>query len=250
MLKPILLGVLILISACFSSQAQNAEVEDKLISIHMNQKPLYTVLTRLINKYDIAIGFEESFLDREHRHYYFETNVPPDNLKAIYSSEREFLGSGERFSEDLISLDFSDSRLADVLDSIVKQMKNYSWEINDNVVNIFPVRGRDSRLKHLLDTRVSRFALGRGDSVGEIQSELMLFLPEFKKFLADSALEADATRPGTTFTDRILSDGMSFSNLPFKELLNAITKSKRGGWILQIKERKDKPGKEYVELLI
>ncbi|MGQ0541663.1 MAG: hypothetical protein ACT4O9_07425 [Blastocatellia bacterium] len=136
------------------------------------------------------------------------------------------------------------------MNSIVKQMQNYSWEINDDVVIIFPIRGRDKRLERLLDVKVPSFAVGMGADVGSIQAELMLFLPEFEKFLAENNLDCRTDRPGSSFNSRILPDSMGFTDLTFKQLLNAIKKSKRGGWILQIKTLKDKPGKEFVEILI
>ncbi len=44
-------------------------LDDLRISISLQDKPLLTVFNRLINKYDIPIGFEESSLDREHTSY-------------------------------------------------------------------------------------------------------------------------------------------------------------------------------------
>lgn len=133
------------------------------------------------------------------------------------------------YSQHKLTVDFKDARLEEVIDGIVKQMQNYDWEINDDVVNIYPKRGRDARLKKLLDTGVRVFAVGMGDNVGSIQPYLMLFLPEFRAFLAENNLEFETARPGSSFENRILPEGMSFTDMTFKELLNAITKSKRGG---------------------
>lgn len=216
----------------------------------MAQKPLYTVFYRLIQNYDVPIGFEESTLDRAHRHYYFETNVEPERTRAGIDSDKEFSGPYQGFSQHLITVNFKQARLEDVMNAIVRQMKNYDWEIEDEVVNIFPVRGRDPRLKKLLEVRVREFTVGIGADVGSIQGELMLARPEFEKFLVESALDSRTDRPGSSFLDRVLPAGMVFANKTFKELLNAITKSKRGGWILQIKTLSDKPGKEFVEILI
>lgn len=231
-------------------QDSRVALKDKRITIQMTQKPLYTVFWRLIQKYDIAIGFEESILDRDHRHYYFETNVALDQFKAEASSDKEVLPSMQKFKEHQITINYKDATLEVVMNAIVKQMENYDWEINNDVVNIFPIRGRDERLKKLLDKKVRVFAVGMGDDVGSIQGRLMLFLPEFKAFLSENNLEARTDRPGSSFVDRILPDGMAFTDMTFKELLNAITKSKRGGWILQIKNQKDNPNKEFVEILI
>ncbi len=226
------------------------DLENSRVTIQVDRKPLYTVFTRLINKYDVPFGFEESALDRDHRHYYFETNIATEELRAEYSSDREFLPATPRFDEHLITLNFKEAKLSDVMDAIVRQMQNYDWEIVNGVVNIVPTKGRDPRLKKLMDVKVSDFPVGMGAPIGSIQAQLMLFTPEFKKFLVENKLEARTDRPGSIFEDRTLPDGMRFSNLTFKELLNMIVKSKRGGWILQIKTQKDKPGKEFVEVII
>lgn len=251
--KFIFIGCVIILSlsaANVMGQDDKVALKDKRITIQMREKPMYTVFYRLIQKYDVAIGLEESVLDREHRHYFFETNVALDQFKAEAASDKEFLGPYRGFKEHLITVDFKDARLEDVMDAIVKQMENYSWKINDEVVNIFPTRGRDKRLEKLLDVRVRVFVVGVGADVGSIQAQLMLFLPEFEKFLAENDLDCRTDRPGTSFVDRKLPDGMGFTDMTFKQLLNAITKSKRGGWILQIKKLSDKPGKEFVEILI
>lgn len=245
------LVILAINSLIVLGQEKKVELKNKRITIQMTGKSLYTVVNRLINKYDIAIGLEESIFDRDHRDFYFATNVPSDKWKAEYSGDKEVLSPTRQLGyEHLITVNFKDARLEDVMDAIVKEMENYDWEINNDVVNIFPIRGRDPRLKQLLDLRVRDFGVGMGADIGSIQAQLMLFLPEFKTFLAENKLEAETGRPGSVGEDRILPDGMRFSDMTFKELLNAITKSKRGGWMLMIKKQKDKPGKEFVEILI
>lgn len=243
-------AILLFCSSNVFGQESEAELKDKRITIRMTRKPLYTVFWRLIQKYDVAIGLEESTLDRNHRHYYFETNVALEQFKAESSSDKEFFGPIRGFDEHLITVNFEDARLEDVMNSIVRQMQNYAWEINDDVVNIFPIRGRDPRLKKLLDVKVEVFFAGIGAPIGSIQAQLMLFQPEFKTFLKENNLDYETAGPYSSFQERILPDGMGFTNLTFKELLNAITKSKRGGWILQIKNQKDKPGIDFVEIMI
>jgi hypothetical protein len=242
----------ILLAGCVNTFGQNSntDLSNKRVTLQMSHRPLYSVFARLINKYDIAIGFEESSLDRTHRRYYFETNIPTDELKAEYSGDKAMVGSMPPFSENLISVDFKDAKLSEVLDCIVKQMANYKWEINDQVVNITPVNGRDLRLKELLERKISNFYLPAGEEVSAIQAQLMLYQREFKSFLDENHLEANTARPGSVFLDRRLPVSMQFRNLTFQELLNAITRTKRGGWILQIKEERDGSGREYVEILI
>ena len=246
--------VCLLLFAFASVKASGPKQEDELlgkrVTIRMDRKPLYTVMWRLIMKYDIAVGFEESKFDRNHRHYYFETDVPQNKDERAEFGDKVILPSVPLFSDHLITLDANDERLENVLNSIVRQMVNYQWEISDGVVDIFPSRGRDERLVELLNTKVADFWVGEGDVIGTIKARLMLSTPEFKSFLAANELEYDTTEPGSSLSDQLLSEEMRFRNLTFRELLNSITRKKRGGWILQIKTRKEKPGKEYVELYI
>ncbi len=105
------LVILYVNSLVVSGQTKEVELKDKRITIQMTRKPLYTVFVRLFNKYDIAIGFEESILDRDHRHYAFETNVATGEWKAKYSSDKEIPPAVIPFNEHLITLDFKDARL-------------------------------------------------------------------------------------------------------------------------------------------
>ena len=216
----------------------------------MTQKPLYTVFYRLIQKYDVPIGLEESILDRKHRHYEFEPNIALERFRKEAQSDKEVLPPVSEFKENLITVNFKDAKLKDVMDSIVKQMKNYDWEIRDDVINIFPNQGRDPRLQKLLKVKIPIFYVGMGANVGTIQAQLMLFLPEFNTFLKENNLEGNTSGNFSSFENRILPDGMVFKNMTFKELLNAITKSKRGGWMLKIKRLNSEPEKEFVEILI
>jgi len=248
----IIIGCMILTTSCslnVLAQDKGGSSVDKRITIKMTKKSLYTVFYRLIQKHDVAIGFEESILDRDHRHYYFETNVMTNEQKAEWGTDGD-ISPVQDCDEPLINVDFKDTRLEVVMDSIVKQLEHYDWEMNNGVVNIFPIRGRDPRLKKLMDIKVSDFAVGMGDQVGSAQAYIMLFLPEFKSFIAEHKLKARTDRPGSILGSRILPDGMRFQNMTFKELLNAITKSKRGGWKLQIKNVKGETTKEFIEILI
>lgn len=233
-------------------QEKNSELKDKRIAIQMADKPLLAVFGRLIYKYDIAIGFEESTLDRVHRDYQFETNIPTDKWKAQINVDGEFKGEHiPRPEGHLITVDFKDAPLKDVMNAIVGQMKNYDWEINNDVVNIFPVRGRDPKFVQLLDLKVREFALWKNAEVGFIQTFIFL-LPEFKTFLAKNNLRINSLRTFSLwFIERPLPEGMRFSGLTFRELLNAITRSKRGGWILETKKKNvGSQDEEFIDILI
>lgn len=246
------LALIMLGSLCTLAQDEVKGLKNKRVTIQMTNQSLFTVINRLINKYDIAIGFEESILDRDHRDFYFDTNIISKEWMPGYGGDKQVppptLLSGNK--KNLITVNFENTRLEDVLDSIVKQMENYGWEMQGSIVNIFPIHGRDSRLKELLEIEVSDFYVGEGAYVGSVQAQLMLFLPEFKAFLSKHSLEMNISGVGSIDDRRILPTELRFSTLSFRDLLNGIAKSKRGGWIIRIKKIKDQPGKDFIEIEI
>lgn len=242
---------LVVITAHVLTYAQESrlKLEERRVTIQMTQKPLFTVFARLTVDYDIPIGLEESVLDIDHRHYDFETARPPEWWITKYA-RREHKSAAPVFSEHLITVNFVEAKLKDVMNEIVKQMKNYDWEIRDEVVNIFPIRGRDERLKKLMEIEISFFYVGAGAKTSAIQAQLVLFLPEFRKFLKENNLLSDTTRSAPGFPDELVASEMLFKNLSFRDLLNAITKSKRGGWIVRMKKDPSEPAKHSVNIQV
>lgn len=212
----------------------------------MKAKPLYTVLVRLFNKYDVTVGFEESVLDRNHQHYNFEINAAVGQLRQEVS-DKEIKPPTPKFDEHLITLNFQEAPVGEVLDAIVKQMENYKWEINNEVINIIPTDGRDPRLVKLMDLNIGEFSLETDEPLELIRPNLMI-MPEFKKFLIDNDLGRHSFVTPTILEMRPIGSARKFSNLKFRELLNEITRIKRGGWIVQIKNSDRR--KDYVRIFI
>lgn len=235
-----------------NGQEKIEEIKEKRITVQMIRKPLFDVFMRLIYDYDVAIGFEESSLDRNHNDYHFETNIPDKDAARSTKDGRTKITFGGRpmVEKHLISLNHENARLEDVINDIVKQMQNYDWEINDGVINIFPAKDRNPSFKRLLKLKIREFVVWKGAEVGMIQPLIVLQLPELRKFLDDNNLLAESDRVAPWFIDRPLSHEMKFTNLTLQELLNAITQSKRGGWILRHKKSSNGCGKEPIELLI
>jgi hypothetical protein len=241
-------SLILLISASTHAQSRS-ELLEKRVTIQMAQKPLFTVFARLTIDYDIPIGLEESLRDADHGHYYFETGMPSETWGAKHSG-REHRSGAPSFDEHLISVDLVDASLKDVMDEIVKQLKFYDWEVRDEVVNIFPIQGRDRRLKKLLDSEISQFIAGAGTKTGTVQTQLLLFLPEVKRFLKDCNLEADTTRVWPGFPETVIAKDLVFQKMECRAVLNAITKVKRGGWILRLSKNSGEPNKELINLQI
>lgn len=243
-----------------NGQGKREDLKEKRITIQMTNERVFNVFLRLMYVYDIPIGFEESTLDKDHSDYFFQTLMPPDDKKKDFPDEPETMSGSSPSSRwtikdkaHLISLDFREARLEDVLDEIVRQMQNYDWTINDGVVNIFPVKGRDSNLEKLLNLRIRGFGVSKGEEFEAIQPLLVLYLPEFKAFLAENNLFAESDRYVPSYGKLPLPVELRFSNLSFKELLNGITRLKRGGWILRTGDKHKKPenkDKEVIEILI
>lgn len=251
--------VLIATSVAHSQITRSEELRDVRVTMKMDRESFGKVMWDLMTTYDIAIGFEESVLDRDHSDYDFQARLPakPETIQRRMKAQEanhnaEVSVVVERYfpvKQNWISINAQNTRLEDVLDSIVSQMENYSWEINDGVVNIFPVRGRDTRYEALLNLNIKRFRVFKGNSSSMIRSRIRE-LPEFKEFLAERGIHSSAATPGEGFGNVPLSDEFEFSNVSFRDLLNKITVLKRGGWVLRYKGDPAKEGKEYIEILI
>jgi hypothetical protein len=219
-------------------QDKQAPLKDKRISIRMEAQPLGEVFRYLIGNCDIPIGFEESVLDREAPDFEFEPNpatarhkMKQGDVQSVTTVQRQF-----QAGRHAITLYIEDGSVEQVFDEIVRQMENYKWEVNDDVVNIYPVKGRDPRFERLLGTRVKRFTIEKGQTVGDITKNIKA-LPEFISFMRENKLHFSGVREGFKFINkaqygRVVNEGMDFSDLSFRDLLNRATRVKRGGWRL------------------
>ncbi len=234
-------------------QEKETEIKNKKITMNLEKQPLGIVFRQLMVNYDVAIGFEESILDREHNDYDFETNLPnlkgqksvsdDGNVEISVVSERVYTVKQHWFT-----INVKDERLEDVLNTIIAQMKNYKWEINDDVVNIFPIRGRDERYASLLNLNIKNFDLGKPTPPIFLVRNKLITLPEIKSFLDENKLFISFYRESLDNLARKLPSELSFSNLTLRELFNKITKIKRGGWILKTNDIFGTKEKEYIEI--
>ncbi len=237
-------------------QEKEIELKDQRITIKMEKQPLGLVFGYLMENYDIPIGFEESILDRGHSEYDFYANPAiAKHETASADSNITFTTTAKpSFKADLhpITVNVQNERLEVVLNQVVKQMENYKWEINDGVVNIFPIRDRDERFERLLGLKIERFTFEKGKTIEDITTNIQS-LHEFLRFMGKNRLIFIGVRTGADFVlkaqyGRTLEVGMDFSNLTFRDLLNKITKIKRGGWILKWKGISRTTGKEEIDI--
>ena len=245
-----------------NAQAQENEkdLRDVQITINVQEKPLWDVMMKLTDVYDIPIGLEQSTLDPIGLQMRFSIYKPDQSLgQAPLTAERRqyLLQSGieleGEFRRYLFTVQYENAPLSTVLDDLVKQMKNYDWEINNGVVNIFPVHGRDPRFEKLMDLRISKFSLANGFRFDEfkLQSKILYQLPELREFMRVNGFrpkpKCDAywTPIHPSFKEEI-----ALSEVTFKELLNAIVRVKRGGWILTRGRKTPDGSQELLHLFI
>jgi hypothetical protein len=230
--------IVLAVNTFMYSQKLSADLKDKRITIDMENKALGYIFHHLIVKCDVPIGFERSEADSGNSEFDF-TTIIPSGEKVFKSKDANFTATVItnpvfRAKERFFTVKADNKRLEDVLNIIIGQMKGYKWEINNDVVNIFPVTGRDKRYEKLLEMKIANFTLGEQEITGLIRNKLFA-LPEFIEFLNENKLYSDTVSSTGDWDSlfRYIPKGISFSNITFKELLNKITKIKRGGWILK-----------------
>jgi hypothetical protein len=221
-----------------SAHVNKSPLRERRVTLQLANQPLNEVFARLTIDYDVPIGFEESVLDIGHGAYRFETDVPFEGDQRIRWSDdlyfRSDAGGRPVVRDHLISVDYRNARLEEVLNDIVVQMKNYTWDIDDDVVNIFPLRERNPVLEKLMDVKVAKFSASDGTTI-EWLPVMLRKLPEFQAYRSEHDLNQDITQY-TSFRERELPE-MEFVDLTFKQLLNSILRVKRGAWIVRTTQR-------------
>lgn len=243
---------ILLVIAGHAFGQDSLELRNRRVSLKMKQQPVGKVLTYLMQKYQISIGFEESSLDRGQRKFDFYANIPTDLDEITSDGPLDDDITEPNSNVCLVTVDVEKKELWEVLDSITSQMQNYRWDINDDVVNIFPSKGRDSRIESLLNTNISQFISLPDDTVFAVSSRLSV-LPEFRNWLVTNKIRYSPFREGPLYQlddqyhKRGVPHGINFTNISFRKLLNEITRAKGGGWRLLLPEVR-KNGDQYLDL--
>jgi len=240
---------------CILGQKNANDPKDKRITLRVEKISFGMVLGYLMEVYDVPIGFEQSILDRDNGDSRFSANSPgvaPEKLENVEGVLKIIAYPGFKPPVHPVTIFAENERLEDVLNKIVKQIENYKWEINDGVVNIYPVKGRDNRFEKLLRLKIKRFTFEKGKPIWEITKNIKA-LPEFSSFTTANNLHYSGGRSGPESAlqeqyGRTIDEGMDFSDLSFRDLLNKITKIKRGGWILKWRFISKMTGEEYIDI--
>jgi hypothetical protein len=232
------------------AQSTDSRLNHKLVTIKCENCTLRKVFKILIDEYQISIGFEESTFDSLTNNYLFDINPPSKTeLSGRFSKEGDVKMEDVEKERTKFNLDFENVRLEKVFDHLISQMPNYKWEVDDDVVNIEPVKGRDKRFEKLLETKIKKFYIRGGVEIREIRDAIYA-LPEFTEAIRTLRLPTNKVRISAVDVLYVLDkfdQDLMFSDLTLKELLNKIAKSRQSGWSLRTdKHRK----KEFMDLEI
>src|SRR5215510_10585005 len=129
---------------------------------------------------------------------------------------------------DKLRMDFKKATLEEVLNRVVAEHPEYSWEVRDGVVNVFPRHGRqDPIVKEILGTEIETFSLKERTVTWEVERAL-LDTPELSAVMKGHSL----TTPGFAFSGFYFPNvGRNFkldvSNMSVRSILNNIAKDSK-----------------------
>ena len=133
-----------------------------------------------------------------------------------------------------IRLQIEHGTLADALNSIVKQNPLYTWKIQDEVVNVFPVETkRDPLLRDVLETKLGKFSIPRGMTRFDLRQTLGK-APEIKTVLTQNkVVHENQSFMSRDFVPLGRGFGLEVSNISLSALLNQVVRdSQTKYWIV------------------
>lgn len=239
------------------SQPRAAAQVGKRISINVSGQAFGHLAAELMQNEKMILGFEESTLDKDHRDFDFDVNMPFSPKKEYASPFGEGTMTIEvirEFTSETkpISISLTDRPISELFDTLVKQMGDYSWEESYGVINIFPKKHRDRRIEKLMGLRIKEFQVTQEFSLSDLARKLTR-LPEVNLFLTENNLHWRSSQLGATIRleaqyGRPLGKDLSFRDLTFKELLNKISLAKGGGWKVRRSHIFGSKTKEFLEI--
>ncbi len=232
-------SILVLLSNLPANAQVNAGIDlNQYVTIRADQRPLGEIFRDLSRSYGVVVGLELSRLDSDHDDFSFATNFPAgleDKVEtkgeARVTLQVEPVFKAKKY---LITIRAEQVSLREALDTIVKQMRNYRWELNDGVVNIIPIQGRDKRLEEFFALDIKDFSLGKSRPPVMMVRYKIMARPEVTAFLDKNRLTLASIQSGfTKALHREFQGDLEYSNLTVRRLLNRVALANGGGWIVQ-----------------
>lgn len=223
----------------------NEVIGDRKITMDRRSVSLRAIFEDLIEKYDVPIGLEESADEANRTDLRFgvvkrlplDCDVPVVGDPIPCQSRRLLPPSmGKKFT-----IQVNDAKLSTVLDAIVQQMGEYRWTIADQVVNITPTGKRSKLIEEFLELKITKFEVAPTTSFGRSVNDLrhaILTNPDALRFYEANNLQFAGTIVQSKDGFVPLPSGLD--DLPamnVRDLLNRLTRLKRGGWSIRIDKR-------------
>jgi hypothetical protein len=120
-----------------------------------------------------------------------------------------------------IHLRLPETTLKDFLDAVIAKDPRYTWKLERGVIHVRPLRGRDTLLATLLDTKVSHFAIIGATSRYRIYNDLMN-LPEIRSQLVIAGVDPMIFLSSGTMRKLGKDTVFDESSLTLSELLDKI----------------------------
>lgn len=178
-------------------------VDKPVVEVNIQESNIHLALSKLANQYKLPIGLEVAADD--------------DLLKERKVSVRVRAGT-----------------VKDVLDAVATQCPDYTWELKDDVINVFPKRpNRDPLLENILAVRLKAFAIEKGTARIEF-TKAVVSSHELSSLLEANGLNVEY-EIFSKHEIRALGRGFSVnvSDVTVKSLLNQVIKrSETKYWLL------------------
>ena len=126
-----------------------------------------------------------------------------------------------------ISLDLSRPKVAALLDSLVRQKPDYTWQVEDGVYNIYPKFVKDS----VLNLRIRTFSVT--NATGQELSTAIGALPEVKKWMLKNGVQRRELETGSRWRESDPRVTLTLKDVTLRTILNLALKERRAKeWIV------------------
>ena len=126
-----------------------------------------------------------------------------------------------------ISLDLSRPKVAALLDSLVRQKPDYTWQVEDGVYNIYPKFVKDS----VLNLRIRTFSVT--NATGQELSTAIGALPEVKKWMLKNGVQRRELETGSRWRESDPRVTLTLKDVTLRTILNLTLKERRAKeWIV------------------
>lgn len=125
----------------------------------------------------------------------------------------------------LFELDFQGGSLSNLLTQFVAAHPEYTWKIDDGILNIFPKDDyRDPLLKQLLATEINSFSLAKRTSSWNFGQNLFA-TPEAKRLIDSYRVTYDTGYLGGFYIQQLGREySFDVSTMPLRSILNKVVK--------------------------